>query len=106
MYTLIIDKYTIYSTDTFDRTYLSLDESEQKWIDKTKKKLEENPTGKILQFNWFREKKYLNKRLYFLIDEIGKKLLLVSFASKKLQQEVIEFIKLNMKELLGYLRSL
>ena len=69
-------------------------------------KLEENVTGKPLGFEWFREKKYENKRLYFLVDEQNKKILLVAFATKKDQQKVINFIKSNMKELLNYLRNL
>lgn len=99
-------KYTVYATDTFKKLYYALDKNEQIWIEKIKKSLEESPTGKILHFSWFREKKYLNKRLYFLIDEDSKKILFVSFASKKEQQEVIDFIMANMKEFLDYLRRL
>ena len=101
-----MDKYIVHATDTFKKLYSTLDKSEQQWIEKTKKNLEVNPTGKILQFSWFREKKYLNKRLYYLIDEESKKILFVSFASKKKQQDIISFVKENMKELLEYLRSL
>jgi|SRR3989344_8272174 len=101
-----MDRYTIYATETFKRLYSALDKSEQQWIEKIKNQLEENPTGKPLRFNWFREKKYLNKRLYFLIEEKQKKILFVSFASKKNQQDIIDFTTKNMKELLDYLRSL
>ncbi len=93
-------------TEAFEKLFYTLDKSEQQWIDKTKKRLEEYPTGKIITYNWFREKKYLNKRLYFLIDENTKKVLFISFASKKDQQNDIDFIKTNMKELMGYLRNL
>ena len=96
--------YTIYATDSFKKLFSALDRSEQIWIEKIKSQLEQNPAGKILTFSWFREKRYLNKRLFFLIDEEGKKILLVSFASKKDQQEVIDFIKSNMKEFLKYLK--
>lgn len=98
--------YTIYATETFKKIYNLLDKSEQIWIDKTKKKLRENPTGKPLSFDWFREKKYLNKRLYFLIDYDQNKILFVSFASKKDQQNIIDFIISNKEELLNYLRNL
>ena len=101
-----MEKYQVYLIESFEKLFYTLDKSEQQWIDKTKKKLEENPTGKILTFSWFREKKYLNKRLYFLIDENTKKILLISFASKKEQQNIIAFIKTNMKELMDYLRNL
>ena len=98
--------YTVYATDTFKNLFVSLDGSEQQWINKTKAKLEDGPTGKILHFEWFREKKYLNKRLYFLIDESSKRILFVSFATKRDQQDVIDFVKANMGELLAHLRSL
>lgn len=98
--------HTIYATDTFKKIYLTLDRSEQNWIDKTKNKLKINPIGKILHFQWFREKKYLNKRLYFLVDEESKKILLVSFASKKEQQDIINFVLENRYELLAYLKKL
>ena len=98
--------YKIYATDTFKEIYQALDKSEQDWINKTKENLREFPTGKPLGYKWIKEKKYLNKRLFFLIDEESKKILLVSFASKKDQQKVIDFVKFNMKELLYYLKSL
>ena len=101
-----MEKYTVYTTDTFKKLFSSLDKSEQQWIRKIKVKLEEYPTGKILMFDWFREKKYLNKRLYYLIDESSKKILFVAFAPKNEQQNVINFIQANMKELLDYLKSL
>ncbi len=98
--------YFTYATDTFKEIYASLDKSEQNWIDKTKKKLAENPTGKILQFSWFREKKFLNKRLFFLVDEELKKILFVSFASKRKQQDVVDFVVNNRQELLNYLKNI
>lgn len=98
--------YTIFATDTFKEVYATLDKSEQIWITNIKVKLEENLTGKILKFAWFREKKYLNKRLYYLIDEQSKRILFVAFASKKDQQNIINFVIVNMKELLEYLRNL
>ena len=98
--------YEIFATNSFKEIYETLDKSEKDWIEKTKNNLREYPTGKPLGFKWFREKKYLNKRLYFLVDDNEKKILLVSFASKKEQQEVINFVKLNMKELLYHMKSL
>ena len=101
-----MDKYIIYATDSFKKLYETLDRSEQIWIEKTKKQLEENPTGKILHFDWFREKKYLNKRLYFLIDDESKRILFVAFASKKEQQKIINFIIANKDEFFSHLRKL
>ncbi|HLC84188.1 MAG TPA: hypothetical protein VJH22_00155 [Candidatus Nanoarchaeia archaeon] len=98
--------YVIFATDTFKEIYSSLDKTEKDWIDTIKKKLEEIPTGRPLGYRWFLEKKFLNKRLFFLVDEERKKLLFVSFASKKEEQAIIDFVKDNMKELLEHPHNL
>ena len=98
--------YEVFATDSFKKLFKSLDRDEKNWIEKIKKQLEEFISGKPLQFNWFREKKYLNKRLYFLIDEEKNRILLVSFASKKDQQKVIDYIIQNRVEFFNLLRSL
>ena len=97
--------YEIKATDTFKILYASLEGSERLWIDKIKAKLAINPTGKVLQFSWFREKKYLNKRLYYLVDETSKKILLVAFASKKDQQKTISYVINNMEQMLFTLKN-
>ncbi len=98
--------YETYATDTFRNLFESLEPDEKRWINNIKEKFRDYPAGKPLGFGWFREKKYRNKRLYFLVDEGMKKILFVSFASKKRQQEIINFVKENMRELLDYLKSL
>ena len=78
-------RFAVYATDTFRDILDSLDGNEREWIEKIKMQIEqsESPTGKILHFSWFREKKFLNKRLFYIIDENLKRVLFVSFASKK-----------------------
>jgi len=98
--------YDVYLTETFNELYHSLDKNEKNWIENIITKLKENPAGKPLHFNWFREKRYLNKRLYYLIDEDSKRILVVAFATKKDQQKVINFIIKNMQDLLFYLKNL
>ena len=98
--------YAVYETEPFGELLLSLDNSDRQWIEKTKIKLAENPTGKPIRFSWFREKKYLNKRLFYLVDDETKKLLLIDFCSKKDQQRVIDEIVAHMNEFLLYLKNL
>ncbi|MAG02472.1 hypothetical protein CMI42_03985 [Candidatus Pacearchaeota archaeon] len=97
--------YEVYSTDSFNKLFYALDRDEQDWINKIKDQLEFQVTGKPLQFTWFREKKYLNKRLYFLVDENAKRLLFVSFASKKDQQKIIDFVIKNRDNFFELLRT-
>ena len=85
--------YQIYETETFSKLYEAMEKVEQKWVDKIKIQLIENPqTGKPLRFDWFREKKFGDKRMYYLIYKDVSKILLVSFGSKKEQQKIIDHI--------------
>ena len=81
----------VYESSTFSKIADSCDFQEKKWIEKIKDKLTENlKIGKPLRYNWFREKKYENKRLFYLINESSKKAILVSFGNKKEQQKIID----------------
>lgn len=98
--------YKVYRTEKINELYQRLDFSEQNWIQKMEKHLANNPQGKILKYPWFREKKYGDKRLYFIIDEKSRKILLLDFRSKKEQQKIINFTLQNMQEFLLYLKNL
>ena len=88
--------YQIYETGTFSKLYEAMENVEQEWVDKAKQQLIENPkVGKPLKFGWFREKKFGDKRLYYLTYKDVFKVLLVSFGSKKGQQEIINHITDN-----------
>ena len=69
--------YAIYETEIFSKIYRISDRREQIWIAKIKEQLTINPQGKILRYEWLREKKFGNKRLYFILDEERKCILLV-----------------------------
>ncbi len=75
-------------------------------IEKVKKNLTEYPTGKILKFYWFREKKFGDKRIYYIIDEELKKILIIAFGSKKEQEGMIEYILQNMNFYLKKLKEI
>ena len=62
--------YEIYETETFTKIFDSVTEKERDWIQKMKEQIKLNPkAGKALHFDWFREKKFENKRLYFIRSE-------------------------------------
>lgn len=52
-----------------------------------------NKKGKPLGYNFFREKKIKNKRIYYLIYEELNIILLVAGSDKKTQQKTINVIK-------------
>ena len=85
--------YQVYETETFSKLYEVMEKIEQEWVDKIKHQLTENPqVGKPLRFDWFREKKFGNKRMYYLIYKDVSKILLVSFGTKRDQQKIIDHI--------------
>ena len=91
----------VYETEIFSKLYLAWEKKERDWIDKIKDQLRENLlVGKPLTFDWFREKKFENKRLYFLINKHNNKAVLVAFGAKKEQQKIINFIIVNKERFL------
>jgi len=88
--------YQIYETETFSKLYDVMEKAEKEWVDKIKIQLIENSqTGKPLRFDWFSEKKFGDKRMYYLIYKDVSKVLLVSFGPKKDQQKIIDHIVEN-----------
>ncbi len=86
----------VLETETFSRLFETLDKEEKEWIKKIIKQLEENSlVGKPLGFNWFREKKFGGKRLYYLVYGKTGIVLLVAFGSKKDQQKIISHVLQN-----------
>ena len=91
-------EYKIYKTEVFVKLFDSLELNEKKWIEKIITQLKNNSAaGKPLRFPWFREKKFEGKRLYFLVYDDLKKILLVSFGNKKDQQKIIDAIVEDLK---------
>lgn len=86
----------VLETDTFSKLYNSLNKDEKEWIKKVIEQLKENScVGKPLRFDWFREKRYGGKRLYYLVYQNINRILLVAFGKKKEQQKIIEHVLAN-----------
>ncbi|MBI2583115.1 MAG: hypothetical protein HYW25_00475 [Candidatus Aenigmarchaeota archaeon] len=101
-----MEEYETFETETFSKIYESLTATEREWINKMKRQLKSNPkAGDPLRFQWFREKKFENKRLYYMISMKKPRILLVSFASKKDQQKIIDYILLHKEEYIEFLNS-
>lgn len=93
-----MSEYRIFIEEEFERDFEKMTNAEQERILKIKKQLKENPyAGKPLGYQWFREK-YLNgKRLYYLIYEKYKAVLIIAISDKKSQQLTINMIKLALE---------
>lgn len=88
--------YVVLETEAFAKLFCTLNNKEKEWIKKMIDQLKENANvGKPLGFNWFREKKFEGKRLYYLIYKNSNSILLVAFGNKKDQQKIISYIIRN-----------
>ncbi len=88
--------FEILETEPFHSLFEKLDRREQEWIRKIKEQLKTNPfAGKPLRFDWFREKKFENKRLYYIVSQKYQRVLIFAFGNKKQQQKIIDHLLLN-----------
>ena len=98
-----IMKFKVYTTEEFDKLFSKLNPDIQKQIAREIDQLEDNPlVGKPLGYNFFREKKVKNYRVYYLIYETYLIVFIVTISGKKDQQQAIDKIK----RLLPYYRQL
>ena len=99
--------FEVFETETFSKLFESLEHRERIWVGKMRVQLKTNPkSGKPLRYTWFREKKFENKRLYYLVSEKKMKIILAAFGSKKDQQRIIDQILLNKTEYLELLEKI
>ncbi len=86
----------IYESETFTKIKETCEKKEQEWIEKMKDQLKDNlNVGKPLRYSWFREKKFENKRLFYVMNEKTNKAVLLAFGEKKGQQKIIDHIIQN-----------
>ncbi|MEK6761025.1 MAG: type II toxin-antitoxin system RelE/ParE family toxin [Nanoarchaeota archaeon] len=88
-------KYKIYHSQRFKKELLKFDKNFLERVDKMENELVENPySGKPLGVKWFREKRYENYRIYYLIYDNLQSVFMVGISGKKDQQKVINTIRL------------
>lgn len=88
--------FKVFRTDKFDRELVKrFSKEDQNQVENFEKnQLKNNPyVGDPLGYKFFREKKVGSKRVYFLIYEDLKAILVVGLSDKKTQQETIDKIK-------------
>ncbi len=99
--------YRVYITETFEKEISCLNEGDKKLVEKTFQKLKVNPySGDIIRYKFFREKRIKEKRIYYLIYENFKIVLIVAFGGKKTQQETINKIIGNFSQYNEYTKKI
>ena len=85
--------HIVIGTETYQKEVKMLSRTEQEIINKLPSKLAENPyQGDPLSYKFLREKKIKGIRVYFLVYEDLKLVLLIAISSKKDQQATIDHI--------------
>ncbi len=86
--------FRVFTTKEFQNNFDSLDGSEKKRVSKILNQLKEKgrDVGKPLKVPYFREKRFDEKRLYFLAYEKSFIILAIAISDKKTQQETINKI--------------
>ncbi len=90
--------FKVIGTKTYLRELKKLDKIYKNIAKKVPLNLKENPySGKPLNYAFLREKKIKEKRIYYIIYDDLKLILLVAISGKKDQQATINFIKKQLK---------
>jgi len=91
--------FRVFRSEWYQSKLKKLDKSELIRVLKFEKSLKTSPySGKPLGYKFFREKKFDGKRLLFLVYEEQKCVFLITIVNKKIQQEIINLIKLNLEK--------
>ena len=99
--------YAVYTTESFEKEIKNLPSSEKSIIQKIFLQLKENPyVGDSIRYNFFREKRIKEKRIYYLVYDQLSAVLVVAFGGKKVQQETIDKIIELLPEFKIYLEKL
>lgn len=91
--------FKVIGTNSYLREIGKLPKDYREAADKIPKKLADNPfSGKPLNYPFLRETRIKEKRVYYLVYEDLKLVLLVAMSSKKDQQKTIDHIKEQLDE--------
>lgn len=89
--------FRAFRTDWYEKKLKKVSSEGQERVKQIEQELKKSPyDGKPLGYNFFREKKFNGKRLYFLVYESHKAIFLITISDKKAQQNVIDLIKANL----------
>ena len=101
-------EYKVYIHPTvYKETIVKLPEKDQLRIKKLTQQLTSNPyVGNILQIKSIREKRLNGKRIFYIVFEDLKIVLIVAISDKKTQQKTIDSIRTNMNVYRGYAKNI
>ena len=99
--------YAVYVLNVFDKEMNKLSDSEKEIIKKIFLQLKDNPyVGDQIRYKFFREKRMKEKRVYYLVYDDLKIVLMVAIERKKAQKETIDKVVSYFKEYRDYAEKL
>ena len=99
--------YAVYTLNVFDKEMNKLSKYDKEIIQKIFLQLKEDPyVGNSLRYKFFREKRVREKRIYYLIYDDLKIVLIVAIGGKKAQEETIDEIIMYFNEYRKYAEKL
>ena len=104
---MFLMNYLVYVLNVFDKEMNKLPKDYRSKIEKIFLQLKENPyAGDQIRYKFFREKRIKEKRIYYLVYDDLKIVLMVAIGGKKAQQETIDRITNYFKEYRSYAEKL
>ncbi len=95
LHVFLMKKYKVFRSIAFQEEIAKYDKFVQDRIDKIEDKLIYNSEyGNPLGTKWFRESRFENYRIYYLVYEDLQAIYMVAISGKKDQQKIINTIKL------------
>jgi len=99
--------YTVYVSEEFKKEMRNLSDEEQNRIKNIFQQLKETPyVGDQLQIKILREKRLEEKRIYYLVFDDLKSVLIVAMSDKKSQQKTIDYILSYIDDYRVYVKNL
>jgi len=99
--------YSVYTTERFNKEISKLSQEEQRRMQKIFLQIKETPyVGDQLQIKILREKRLKEKRIYYLVFNDLRVVLVVAISDKKAQQKTIDYIMKYINEYKIYLHKL
>ena len=89
--------FRVFRAKWYEKKLNKLSNQEQQRVINFEQQLKQNPLeGRPLGYDFFMEKKFNGKRLYFLVYHSHEVVFLITISDKKTQQQVIDIIKSNL----------
>ncbi|MFH1608054.1 MAG: type II toxin-antitoxin system RelE/ParE family toxin [archaeon] len=102
-----MERYAVYTTEDFDKEVAKLSQETQRRIEKIFFQLRDNPyVGNQLIYRNLREKRLQEKRIYYVVYDDMKTVLIVAIGGKKAQQKTIDYIIASLREYRIYMERL